>query len=352
MPRRLVVGAVAVGLLVSACAPLVATFDLGADEARTFALAVSGGEPRRAYDLLCPALRFGIPFDAFRDAVDASPFLLAATDVTIERYQSGGGLAVVQSGWIDSTNGVAAARFYLSKIDDAWCLTGVEIGGTPALPVPGAAAAHGGGSAAAAADRSQLPPALCREAYHAFGLANPATRRYRMTTGEEDAASGTQRAELVDVGPETARFRIIRGGALAVLGSIEVSLEPDGIYLIGSSEGSLQGRSLILPATLAPGSRWRSGYVLTSPGGGELRYDGSDVVEGRETVRTPAGEFDALRVVSDATLDTGTTHGVVHTVAWYVADVGSVRSESETTIGDHAAKVVVELVDRGSGASR
>ena len=67
--RCLVLGTAA--LLAASCAPLVASFDLGGNEPKTFALAVSGGEPQRAYDLLCPALRFGIPFAAFRDAVDA-----------------------------------------------------------------------------------------------------------------------------------------------------------------------------------------------------------------------------------------------------------------------------------------
>lgn len=337
-------------LLASGCAPLVASFDLGGDEAKSFALAVAAGEPRRAYELLCPALRFGIPFGAFRDAVEANAFLIAATGVTIDEYHSGGGLAVVQSGWLESTSGVTAVAFYLSKADEAWCLTGVEIGGTPALPVPGTSVATaGGGGLAAAADRAHLPSPLRNAAYQVYGLANPATRRYRITGRDENGATGTQRADLLEAGARTARFRIVRGGALAALGSLDVSLEADGVYLVGSSQGSLYGatRTLVLPAKLEPGATWQSEYVLGTPGGGEMRYRGTDVVEGRETVRTPAGEFDAIRIVSNATVDSGKTHGVIRTVVWYAPDVGSVRTESATTIDGNVSQVVVELVDRG-----
>jgi hypothetical protein len=234
-----------------------------------------------------------------------------------------------------------------------WCITGVEIGGTPALPVPGspAAAASRGAGAATATDRARLAAPLRNPAYHAFGLSNPATRRYRLTSGDAEPATGPQRAELLEVGDTAARFRIVRGGALATLGSVEVSLEADGIYLVRSSEGALQQRALILPARLDPGATWQSEYVLTSADGSTLHYTGTDVVDGHETVRTPAGEFDAIRVSSDATIDTGTTHGVVHTIAWYVPDIGSVRSQSDTTIGDHTSNVVVELLDRGDAGS-
>jgi len=64
---------------------------------------------------LCPSLRFGIPFDAFRAAVEANPFLLAANDVTIRSYESVGGLAVVQGGWIDSTNGTVRTTVWYAE---------------------------------------------------------------------------------------------------------------------------------------------------------------------------------------------------------------------------------------------
>jgi len=346
--RRLLLATALV--VATGCGPLVASLDLGADEAETFALAVAGGEPRRAYDMLCPPLRFGIPFETFRPAVEANPFLIGATGVSIDTYRSGGGLAMVQSGWIASTSGVAAAAFYLSKLDQAWCLTGVEIGGTPVLPAPGTPAAGAGaardGAAATTPDRAQLAPALRNDAYRAYGLANPATRRYRMTSGDETAA-GTQRADLLEASPTAARFRVLRGGALAALGSLEVSLEPDGIHLIGSAQSGATERTLILPARLDPGSTWQSEHTA----GGQTRVHATDVVEGSESVTVPAGTFDAIRVVSNATLESGATRGTVHTVVWYALDVGSVRTESATTIDGTTARVVVELVERGDPGS-
>jgi hypothetical protein len=179
----------------------------------------------------------------------------------------------------------------------------------------------------------------------------PATRRYRLTTGGDESYAGTQRAELLAVGPTAARFRVLRAGGLATLGSLEVSLENDGIHLVGSSQGAVRERTLILPARLDPGTRWQSEYVIGT-GGGATRYVGSDVVEGRETVGTPAGTFEAIRVASTATVESGDTRGTVRTVVWYALDVGSVRTESETTIaGGPTTRVVVELLDRGAAGS-
>lgn len=331
------------------CSPLLASFDFGGDEASTFVKAVAEGEPQRAYDLLCPATRFGIPYESFRSAVEHNAFLLAATGVTINKYESGGGLAVIQKGWLESSSGVAAASFYLSKIDQAWCLTGIEIGGSPVLPAPGALAPVSG--AASAAERARLAAPLRNEAYRAYGLSNTATRRYRMTTGDEQYV-GTQRTDLLEAGPAEARFRVVRAGGLATLGSLEVVLQSDGIHLAASSQGRVKDRTLILPAKLPDGATWQSEYVI-GPDETGTHYRGTDVVEGRETVNTPAGAFDAIRIVSDATVESGGTRATVRTTVWYALDVGSVRSESETTVeGGVPAKVLVELIDRGSTGSR
>ena len=341
-PILLLLGAAAV--VAAGCSPLLASFDFGGDEATTFVTSVAAGEPQRAYDLLCPATRFGVPFESFRNAVEHNGFLLAATGVTINKYESGGGLAVVQKGWLESSSGVAAASFYLSKIDQAWCLTGIEIGGSPVLPAPGASAAAVG--AAPAADRGRLAAPLRNEAYRAYGLSNVATRRYRMTTGDEQYV-GTQRADLLDVGPSEARFRVVRAGGLATLGSLEVVLQADGIHLAASSQGTVKDRTLILPAKLPDGATWQSEYAIGS-GDGATHYRGTDVVEGRETVSTPAGAFDAIRIVSNATVESAGTRATVRTTVWYALDVGSVRTESETTVeGAVPTKVVVELIDVG-----
>ena len=217
-------------LLASGCAPLVASFDFGGDEPQRFALAVAGGDPRGAYDLLCPATRFGIPYEAFRSAVEANPYLLSATGVGIDSYHSLGGAAVVKKGWIESGSGVADAQFHVSKQGEAWCVTGVVIGGTPALPVPGTSgpAESGGASSPATgiealARLAGLPAALRNDAFRAYGLSNPATRRYLLRRSDDDPGqSGSQRAELVSVDGDVARFRIVRSGALGAIGSLEV----------------------------------------------------------------------------------------------------------------------------------
>jgi len=344
-----VAGAVASALLAGACSAIVAGLDLGGDLPERFVGAVAGGQVDAAYALLCPSTRFGIPPDAFRRALDANPVLLAATDVTIQRYESGGGLAAVQKGWIAGSAGAADAQFHLSKIDATWCLTGIEIGGTPALPVPGTATAgESARDAGAAVDRARLPAALRNDAYRLYGLSSGGTRRYRMSDGSGAGAVGSQRSELLAIDGGSARFRIVRTGALAALGSLEVVLDADGVHLVGSSNGALAAPALVMPARLAAGTTWRSEYVETPPGGTPVRYGGNDVVDGPERVRTPAGEFDAVRVSTTASVESGSDRATLRLRAWYVADIGSVRVESESTpTQGEPSRIVVELESAG-----
>ena len=86
-PTLLLLGAAA--LTTAGCSPLLASFDFGGDEPTTFVTSVAAGEPQRAYDLLCPATRFGVPFESFRNAVEHNGFLLAATGVTTGSLLSG-----------------------------------------------------------------------------------------------------------------------------------------------------------------------------------------------------------------------------------------------------------------------
>ncbi len=360
-----------VAVVGSACSMslLLPSFDLGGDEPQAFATAVAGGETRRAYDLLCPATRFGIPYEGFRAAVEANPFLASVTGVTIDTYRSLGGSAVVKKGWIESATGTADAEFHLSKQGAGWCVTGVVIGGTPALPIPGtatAAAVEPAGPSATAgpdadagpgatggrgatAEREALPAMLRNEAYRAYGLSNPATRRYVMRSeGNPKGASevvGTQRAELISRGEGAARFRILRAGGLGMLGSLEVELRADGIHLVESSQGTLAAPALVLPAKLEPGATWETHYAVRGPGGATTDYRGSDRVEGLERVQVPAGGFDALCIASDATVTAGAQSARVRTRAWYADGVGSVRVESDTAIeGGETSRVVVELL--------
>lgn len=334
--------------LACGCSAMFASFDWGGDEPKDFALAVSSGDTERAYQLLCPSTRFGIPYAAFRTAVEANPFLISAAGVSIDKYESGGGLAVIKKGWISSNAGVADAQFHLSKVDSAWCLTGVTIGGTPVLPAAGIASSAGA-AGANAPDRAKIPASLQNDAYRLFGLSNPATRRYTFSIGGAPGAPGIQRSDLLSIESDSARFRIVRGGSLGAIGSLDVLLDASGIHLTGSSQGTLQGPTLLMPGHVEPGTTWQSDYTETpSSGGPATHYSGNNVAEARETIRTPAGEFDALRVSSTATIESGDSRGTIRTRAWYAEGIGSVRAESDSDIGGETTHLVTELVDKGS----
>jgi hypothetical protein len=341
---------ISLALLLPGCTALIASLDLGGDAPERFTQAIAGGDLHQAYELLCPTYRFGVPFESFRAAVEANPVLLAATDLSINKYESGGGVAVVQKGWLIGNAGTVDAQFHLSKMDGTWCLTGIELGGTPVLPVPGTTSPAPGG-AVAQGDRSQIAASLRSDAYRFYGLANPATRRYTFAVASGTAgAPGTQRADLVSVSPRAAHFRIVRGGSLAMLGSLDISLEADGIHLVGSSQGAVEKPALIMPSHLAVGTTWQSEYVETPVSGGEpTTYSGTDVVEGRERIATTAGEFDTVRIATTASVSTGATHATLRLTAWYAEGVGSVRVVSDSTSeGGETSHMVVELASTGS----
>src|SRR5262249_38094565 len=156
-----------------------------------------------------------------------------------------------------------------------------------------------------AVDRARLPAALQSDAYRLYGLSSGATRRYRMSDGSGAGAVGSQRSELLSLDPGSARFRIVRTGALAALGSLDAGLGAGRRHRVGWSNGALGAPALVMPAHLAPGTTWKSEYVETPPGGTPVHYVGTDVVDGPERVRTPAGEFDAVRVSTTATVESG-----------------------------------------------
>ena len=49
-------------------------------------------------------------------------------------------------------------------------------------------------------------------------------------------------------------------------------------------------------ANAEPGGRWRAEFVVTMPGGEEVRAEMDGRVLGRERITVPAGSFDALRI--------------------------------------------------------
>ena len=114
----------------------------GFDEIRRtttfFVLAISADRYEDAYTKLCPGVRAGISLDAFTTAVRANAYLHGATkadEMKNGRFAIDGDTSV-EPMTIESTAGTIRADAYLSHDQHVWCITGISLGGAPALPAP------------------------------------------------------------------------------------------------------------------------------------------------------------------------------------------------------------------------
>ncbi len=181
---------------------------------------------------------------------------------------------------------------------------------------------------------SEVPADLKHAAFEYYGLTNPKQVDMEIVVdGGARVLSGTQTVKLVSIEGGSAVFRIERTGQLATLGSMDVSVEKDGLYAKSASIGQIS-RSLELPADLAVGKEWTSELKLESSGG-EMAQKSTMKAVRTETVKTKAGEFkDALRVEGTGT---GTFNGQAMTMkmtGWYVKGEGPVKLQTEMTKPD------------------
>ena len=92
----------------------------------------------------------------------------------------------------------------------------------------------------------------------------------------------------------------------------------------------------LLPPVLAPGARARAVVTATEQDGTPpRRVVVSTRVAGWETVRVPAGEFRALRILRDVEEGDGASHRTSmlrQAVDWYVPDAGVVVRREETSV--------------------
>lgn len=100
--------------------------------ARAFADDMKHGRVDAAYARMTSAYRSAVPIDRFRAAAD-NPYFRAATSVAVLRTKSSGGAATVEA-VLRTAEGDVAATFHMSSGPDGYALTGVTLGGSPALP--------------------------------------------------------------------------------------------------------------------------------------------------------------------------------------------------------------------------
>lgn len=198
---------------------------------------------------------------------------------------------------------------------------------------------------AAAPAPPQVPDELKHAAYSYYGLSLAKPIRMRLTTPDGTKSEGEQTVKLLKVENGEAVFSIERTGDLAQLGTDEVTVRKGGVYMTGTTLGTVSGDNLALPADIAPGKTWTSRSDLTQSNGSKLEYTANYRAVGVETVKTPSGSYEALMVRSQGPAKIGEQKVTMTTVSYYVKEVGPVKlvvSTQET--GQKPQTITIERI--------
>lgn len=181
------------------------------------------------------------------------------------------------------------------------------------------------------ADRSQIPDAFKHEGFAFYGMAQTKPSNWEINI-EGQASKGTQ--EFVYVGEEDGghKFKIVRTDGMSSLGTDVLLVKEDGIYIVETGGHEIEP-ALALPAKMETGKTWDTSYSLEQSGK-KVDINMTNKITGQETVKTPAGEFEATVVTVTGTSSINGTESKVSGKAYYVKDRGPVRLELHTIAAD------------------
>lgn len=178
-----------------------------------------------------------------------------------------------------------------------------------------------------------LPESLKHQGYLFYGLANTKPMDLEVVSSTQSGVTtGTQTTRLVEVQGDKAIYQIERTGGLAMLmGNMEVSVEPTGIYVKSSDVAKVGERDLEIPADLKPGAAWTSRTVSEKAGSG-FDVTNKFKVVGPKKVQTKKATYpDALLITSTGSGQLAGRKVTMDTKNWYVKGIGLVKSEMRTT---------------------
>jgi hypothetical protein len=195
--------------------------------------------------------------------------------------------------------------------------------------------------------KPELPEELKHEGYAYFGLGNDKTMDVELRVKGRPVKTGGVTAHLESVENGKATYKIERTGAIAEdLGSDTVVLDKDGIYMTGSSIGTIEpAQSLQVPAKLSPGTKWHTKSKVKKADGQEIEEDSDYRVTGFEKVKTQVGEYDALVIESTGTASVNAMgnkeKAKYETKYYYVKDRGLVKAVLTMTFTGKAPDSVI-----------
>lgn len=167
---------------------------------------------------------------------------------------------------------------------------------------------------------------LKHDAFLYYGLENAKPINYVLKVkGQPKEIRGSQSFTLKSVKDGKAIFELNRTGDLSVMGTTELSLEKDGLYMT-SSLGTPSGvHSLEMPSKLKDGASWDD-HTDISANNQTMKFDNTVKVVGRQKVTTSVGSYgDALLVVSNGKGVVNGAKTMMQTKTWYVKRRGPVK---------------------------
>lgn len=200
----------------------------------------------------------------------------------------------------------------------------------------------------------QIDSKFKHEAYGWMGFerTEPFTHEMSDVAGAP-ATEGTQTLKLISSDDKAAKYQITREGSMAKLGDEELEVRADGVYQTSMPQHTLAEPVMVMPSDLGVGKAWTSKFNSTGPAGQKVEFTINNKAERIEKVKTKAGEFDALLIIStgsmNVTTDGKTEKTTLSTKSWYSKGLGNVKMTLEVKRADGTNnKVSVELVRAGS----
>lgn len=191
-------------------------------------------------------------------------------------------------------------------------------GESPATPTEGQA------TKTQAPTLADIPAELKHDGYSYYGLGNSKPMSMEaVNPANQSVMTGTQTITLKEIKDGKAVFLIERTGQLTQLGTQEITLEKDGLYVTANSAAKAN-HDLEMPAKLTPGTSWPNRTVVD--GVNSVTLDSTFKVVGESKVKTKVGERTGLLITSTGKGTIGGQPVTLESQNWYVRDLGGVKS--------------------------
>jgi len=177
------------------------------------------------------------------------------------------------------------------------------------------------------ATAAEIPASLKGDAYDYYGLANAEPIKMEIRSATPPARSGLQTIKLKEIKDGKAIFTVDRTEGLADLGSMELSLDDKGLFVLSTNIGKVEENHLELPNGLAVGKTWNVKSKITRDTGQSVENDATFKVQRTEKVTTPVGTYDALLITSTGPATVSGTKMSMSTKGWFVKGRGPVKME-------------------------